>query len=163
MKTIFFAIVAFVIASPSYALFSPLETKELPTSRWQVQYTGETEVDGMRVAVLLENCIQDMSIPELRVRYQMIDAQKEPHTAWRLTLVSEQQISLRASVPLTKNIAFVDGTPMKVFFTKQASASGFNFVIRGLPDGNLKVQYVRTAEGGETQGEFQMIPAVQVM
>ena len=158
---------ALLVATPSYALFSPLADNKIETSSWELQYIGETEIDGVRVAALLESIVQEVSIPELITSSRSVlptaAAKTQPH-AWRLTLVSVEQPSLRASFALKHDNAFVDGALASVYVSKSPSASGFNFVIRSTDDGRLQVQYNREVGNNDTAtGEFKMVPAVQVM
>ncbi len=155
-------IIAALIASPAFALFAPLPDSAINPSRWQVTHIGETLVDGVRTAALIEESVAELSIPGQRVGDTMLPrAIEKTQKEYRLTLASIDQPQLRARVELSRQTAFVNGQLTKIFHSK-GNAQGLRFVIRSVGDCRLEASFSRDGEAS-IQQRFEMIPSVQVM
>ncbi len=154
--------IAALIASPAFALFSPLPDSAVAPQQWQAIYTGETLVDGVRTVAMVEEATVQIEVPGQLIGNTVLpSALEKSGKAYRLTLVSVEQPNLRARLGLTRQVAFVDGQISKAFVSKE-NAQGFTFVIRSVGDGRLEATFTRDGEAS-IQQRFEMIPAVQVM
>ncbi len=160
MKSLFIAL-ALGIGLNAQAMFSPFLDQKLDTGNWKAIYAGETQLDGMDVAVVLEAATQQISIPSFRSRMP-IDRQGVEQKAYRLKIVALQQPSLRVNYPLAAS-RDLSVRPGEKILVSADSESNIHFTVHGQAGGILNVEYTRKVADQLEQGSFEIAPMMQTM
>lgn len=161
MKIIFTTLALCIGLQAQASMFSPFLDKKLNTGNWKPLYAGQTQLDGMDVAVVLEAAEQQLLIPDLKLNTRLPQERSLPRS-YRLTLVAMDQPTLQVSYPLELRRDLALQPNEKMYISTDTDAN-ITFTVHGVVGNTLSVEYKRKAADSVEQGNFEIVPMMHTM
>lgn len=168
MLKVFFTSLILILSSTVMAQAAPLQGglfKKLETNNWTALYAGTTELDGLAVLAALENTEDSFNIqsPMVLAGESFVPFTPMKQMSFRLSLVVQDQPSIKVSFPLQARTLNIDGYATVAYQSVPRLGDQFEFLVSPRKDGTLLVQYRRLSAENSSLGEFALSPIPQLM
>lgn len=129
---------------------------------WKLTHFGRAQIEGKNVIVSLEEAFTVVKMPGDGHGFQTVLPLNPIYKRmYRLNITSEDNADLKASFPIVKKLANIEGVLMNVLMSEEQNSEhlGFKFTVISEKDHSMMVKFNRTGFGIEsTQGEIRLFP-----